>query len=128
VSRNRASAKKAGTSFERLVADALALALDDDRIDRRPKNGANDRGDIGGVRTGRGARLVIECKDRGGQLFASEWVREAERERGNDDALAGLVVAKRRGVARPGAQYVIMTLDNLIALLTGERPADADED
>ena len=55
--RNRASAKKAGTSFERLVADYLKQRLNDDRIDRRVKTGNKDRGDIGGGRTIRGARV-----------------------------------------------------------------------
>ena len=46
--RNRATAKKAGSSFEKLVADYLAFALNDDRIERRAKNGQLDRGDITG--------------------------------------------------------------------------------
>lgn len=47
--RNHRSAKKAGTRFERSVADYLAATLDD-RIDRRVKAGNKDCGDIGGVR------------------------------------------------------------------------------
>jgi len=50
MNRNRASAKKAGTAFETLVAGFLAERLGDDRIERRTKNGAKDRGDIAGVR------------------------------------------------------------------------------
>ncbi len=61
--RNRASAKAAGRGFERLVANFLRDALGDDRIDRRVKTGAKDLGDIAGVRTIRGGRVVIECKD-----------------------------------------------------------------
>jgi hypothetical protein len=45
-----------------------------------------------------------------------------ETERGNDDALAGVVIAKRRGVGAPGEQMVMTTVDNLIALITGVRP------
>ena len=41
---------------------------------------------------------------------------------GNDDALAGIVVAKRRAVTDPGSQWVLMTLNDLVALLTGSRP------
>ncbi len=48
MNRNRASAKKAGTAFETLVAGFLAERLGDDRIERRTKNGAKDRGDIAG--------------------------------------------------------------------------------
>lgn len=119
MSRTRASAKKAGASFERLIADCLN-ALVDDRIDRRIKQGAKDRGDIAGVRH-MGGRVVIECKDTARQEIGT-WLREAEVERGNDDGLAGLVVAKRRGHGDPLDQHVHMTLRDLIALLTGARP------
>lgn len=119
MTRSRASAKAAGASFERKIADHLAAVIDD-RIDRRVKTGAKDRGDIGGVRH-MGGRIVIECKDYGGRLLPGPWIAEAETERGNDDALAGIVIAKRRGTTKPGDQYVLMTLDNLTALLTGER-------
>lgn len=117
--RSRASAKKAGSSFERSLADWLAANIDD-RIDRRVKNGAKDRGDIGGLRH-MGGRIVIECKDYGGRLMPGPWISEAETERGNDDALAGLVIAKRRGTTDPGQQFVLMTVDNLTALFTGNR-------
>lgn len=119
MSRTRASAKAAGASFERQIADHLAKVIDD-RIDRRVKTGAKDRGDIGGLRH-MGGRIVIEAKNYGGRLLPGPWITEAETERGNDDALAGIVIAKRRGTTKPGDQYVLMTLDNLTALLTGER-------
>lgn len=119
MTRTRASAKAAGASFERQIADHLAKVIDD-RIDRRVKTGAKDRGDIGGLRH-MGGRIVIECKNYGGQLKPGPWVAEAETERGNDDALAGIVIAKRKGTTKPGDQYVLMTVNNLTALLTGER-------
>lgn len=119
MTRSRRSARTAGTKFERLIADALAAALDDDRIDRRPKNGSKDRGDIGGVRRA-GGRVVIECKDTARQDLGG-WVREADVERGNDDALAGVVVHKRRGCGDPLDQYVTCTVRDFVALLTGER-------
>jgi hypothetical protein len=117
VTRSRQSAKQAGTRFERSIADYLAIQLEDDRIDRRVKTGTKDRGDIGGVRFF-GRRVVIECKDVS-RLDLSGWVREAQVEAGNDDALLGAVVHKRRGTANPGDQYVTMTVDDLIALLIG---------
>ena len=119
MSRNRASAKKAGTAFERLVANFLAEHVDD-RIDRRVKNGARDLGDIAGLRL-HGRRIVVECKDVA-RLSLGGWIEEAQVEAGNDDALAGIVVHKRRGTADPGDQYVAMTLRDLVALLTGARP------
>jgi len=120
MTRTRASAKAAGSSFERSIADHLAKVLEDDRIDRRVKTGKKDRGDIGGVRH-MGWRLAFECKDYGGRLMPGPWVAEAETERGNDDALAGLVIAKRRGTTDPGQQFVLMTVNDLTALLTGDR-------
>ncbi|MGH3996609.1 MAG: hypothetical protein ACRDTJ_04015 [Pseudonocardiaceae bacterium] len=118
MTRNRASAKAAGARFERVIADCLAEHVDD-RIDRRPKTGAKDKGDIGGVRH-MGGRVVIECKDVSTAAL-SQWVTEAEIERGNDDALAGLVIHKRRGRADPLEQYVTLTMRDLVALLTGHR-------
>ncbi|BAH52274.1 hypothetical protein [Rhodococcus opacus] len=118
MARNRASAKAAGSRFERLIADGLALALGDDRIDRRVKTGAKDRGDIAGVRI-HGQRLVIECKDCA-TTSLPQWTREAQLEAGNDDALAGVVVAKRRGTTDPLDQWVHMTVRDLVALITGQ--------
>lgn len=120
MTRTRASAKAAGTRFESLVAAFLRAALADDRIERRAKTGAKDRGDIGGVRCARG-RVVIEAKDYGGRVEIGPWLTEAEVERGNDDAAVGLVVAKRRGTADPRDQIVIMTLGDLAVLLGAER-------
>ncbi|MFE5777112.1 hypothetical protein [Brachybacterium sp. NPDC056505] len=121
MGRSRASARAAGTRFERSVADYLAATVDD-RIDRRVKTGAKDRGDVGGVRAVLGGRVVIECKDVSRTDLAG-WTREADTERGNDDAVAGLVVHKRRGTADPADQYVTMTVRDLVALLVGTRPA-----
>ena len=119
MSRNRKSARAAGSRFERLIADYLATHVDD-RVDRRVKTGAKDRGDISGLRH-MGQRIVLECKDYGGQLKPGPWVEETERERLNDDAGVGIVVAKRRGTTTPGEQFVLMTLADLVALLTGSR-------
>lgn len=120
MGRSRASAKAAGSRFERVIADHLAAKLDDDRIDRRVKTGAKDRGDIAGLRAHGGQRIVIECKDVA-TLALPEWTREAREEAGNDDALVGVVVHKRRGTGDPGKQWVTTTVDELLALLTGQR-------
>lgn len=120
MTRSRASAKAAGTRHESSVVAYLADHIDD-RIERRRQSGANDRGDVSGWRYG-GLRVVAELKDYGGRVLVGPWLNEAETERLNDDAAVGLVIAKRRGIADPGEQIVLMTLRDLTALLTGERP------
>lgn len=114
--------KQKGTAFERAIADYLATHVDD-RIDRRVLNGTNDRGDIAGVRH-HGHRIVLELKQYGGRLEPAAWIREAHTEMGNDDALAAAVIAKRRGTTNPGSQWVLMTVNDLIAFLTLDRPTN----
>lgn len=118
MTRSRASAKAAGTRFETTVATFLADALNDDRIERRARTGAADRGDIGGVRL-HGQRVVIECKSVA-RLALPEWTAEARKEAGNDDAIVGVVVHKRTGKADPAQQWVSMTLADFVAILTGQ--------
>lgn len=117
MSRNRRSAKAAGARFERAVADYLAEELDDDRIDRAPKAGAKDKGDIAGVRMGE-HKIVVECKDVA-RMDLPKWTREAQVEAGNAGALVGVVAHKRHGVANPGRQWCTMTLEDLVTLLKG---------
>jgi phytoene dehydrogenase-like protein len=120
MTRNRLSAKKAGTSFETSIVGYWAFHWDD-RIERRARNGACDRGDISGLRH-MGNRIVAECKNYGGEFKIGTWLTEVELERGNDDAAVGLVVAKRRGTTDPGDQVVILTVRDLTALVSGSRP------
>lgn len=119
MTRTRATAKKAGSAFERLTADYLSEHVDD-RIDRRVKTGAKDRGDHGGVRA-HGLRGVHECKDRIRVDIAGA-LAEAELQRGNDDALWSAVIHKRHGKGDPADQLVTMTLRDYAALLSGARP------
>lgn len=118
--RTRASARAAGTRHETAIAQYLADALDDDRIERRARTGAKDRGDISGIRA-RGRRVVIEAKNTTRTNLAG-WIREAHLEAGNDDAAIGVVVAKRHGVADPSRQWVHMTLADLAWLLGADAP------
>lgn len=119
MSRTRESAKAAGSTFERQVADYLATHVDD-RIDRRVKTGAKDRGDIAGLRH-MGERVVVECKNTM-KLALGPWATEAEAERGNDDAVAGVIAHKRHGKGDPADQWITMTLRDFVALLNGVRP------
>lgn len=116
------AATRKGGSFERLVADYLKFKLRDSRIDRRVKTGRNDRGDIAGLRTIRGADVVAEVKNHN-RMELSAWLGEAEVERGNADAAAGVVVHKRVRRGNPADQYVTMDLATFAWLLEGG-PAD----
>jgi hypothetical protein len=120
VTRNRATAKKAGSAFESQVAEFLSFRLADDRIERRVKHGSKDTGDIGGVRTLNGGRVVIEAKNTARDNLPA-WIREAEIERGNDDAVIGVVAHKKHGTGNPADQYISMTLETFAVLLEGGR-------
>lgn len=122
MSRTRASAKKAGSTFERSIADSLAEHVDD-RIDRRVRNGNKDRGDIAGVRL-HGQRLVLECKNTS-RINLGPWMAETDTERGNDDALAGLIIHKRHGKGDPLDQWVTFTVRELVAILNAARIEEA---
>lgn len=124
--RTRQSAKSAGTKFETEIVRYFRIVLDDDRIERRAKNGAKDRGDISGLRLSpalRGGRIVAEVKNRN-QTALGPWMNEADIERMNDDATVAMVIHKRHGIGHPGHQWVTMTVNDLVALLSGERPVE----
>lgn len=123
MSRTRRSAKQAGSRFERHIADHLNKHVDD-HIDRRVTTGSKDRGDIAGLRY-RGERIVIECKNTTRANLAG-WITEAHTAAGNDDALIGIIAHKRHGKAYAGDQWITMTLDDLITLLTLTRPKEAE--
>lgn len=119
MARNRKSAKAAGTTFERQIADTLAQHVDD-RIDRRVKTGAKDKGDIAGLRV-HNQRVTIECKNTT-KTSLGTWIKEAHTEAENDNAMCGIIAHKRHGKGNPLDQWVTMTVSDLIALITGENP------
>lgn len=118
VARSRKSAKAAGSRFERIIADYISEVLEDDRVDRMPRRGSDDRGDVMGVRA-HGRPVAIECKDVV-RMNLPQWVDEAHREAGNGDALVGVVVSKRHGNGDPGSQWVHMELRDFVSLITGQ--------
>ena len=121
MTRSRTTAKAAGARHERSIADYFQANVSR-FIDRMPKYGAKDRGDVLNVETFNELPVAVECKDYGGRLEAGTWLVEAEAERVNLGAVAGLVIAKRRGTTAPGEQIVLMTVDDLIGIITGARP------
>lgn len=104
--------------METLVAGYLAAELDDDRIERRARNGAKDRGDIGGIRTPFGERMVLEVKNTA-RINLGGWWSEVEAEKGNDDAPVGVVVHKRHGKGRGEDQWVTLTLRDFARIIGG---------
>lgn len=112
--RSHASARKAGSTFERQVADFFAATVDD-RIDRAVKRGTKDVGDIGGLRF-HGHKIAVEVKNTT-KVELSKWASEVEAERQNLGALAGIIVHKRHGKGAPEDQWVTMTLGNFVALM-----------
>ncbi|GAA2178510.1 hypothetical protein GCM10009785_01350 [Brooklawnia cerclae] len=118
MTRNKASAKKAGTAFETLIAAYLAAHVDD-RIERRTKAGNKDRGDISGLRH-MGQRIVVEAKNTT-RIDLAGWAEESDIERGNDDAGVSVIAHKRHGKGRPEDQWITMTLGEFVALMNGNR-------
>lgn len=117
MARSRASAKQAGARFERQVSDYLRDALNIREIDRMVKTGRDDKGDIANVRDSQDRLVAIECKNVRQQALP-QWTREAQQEATNYQAHVGVVVHKRHGSGQMGEQWVSMTLDDLVKLLS----------
>lgn len=112
--------KDKGTRFETAVTEYLKEALCDETIERRALNGTCDRGDISGVKFC-GHRMVLECKNEN-RMRLAEYMREAETEAANDNALYYAVIHKKRGVGIStaqtiGQQYVTMPLHVLASII-----------
>lgn len=116
MARSRASAKQAGSRFERVIADHLNAHLGGG-IDRKVRTGAKDKGDIGGVATPAGRPIAVECKNVACTQLAT-WIHEAHTEADNLGAAAGIIIHKRHGRSDPDCQWVTMTVADLIAILT----------
>lgn len=118
MTRNQQSAKTAGARFERQIADHLNALLPG-RIDRQPRTGAKDKGDIAGVTTTGGQAIAIECKNVTRTQLAG-WIHEAHAEADNLGAAAGIIIHKRHGRSAPDAQWVTMTVADLTAILANK--------
>lgn len=113
--RNRASAKKAGATFERLISNYLAKTIDD-RIDRKVRTGAKDTGDIANLRTTNGQRITVECKNTTRTNLAGWW-NEATTERDNAGDDLAIIIHKRHGVGDPAQQWATLTVEELTKLI-----------
>lgn len=115
MTRTRASAKAAGSTFERQIANFLRDTLENPAIDRKVRTGAKDCGDIANVSID-GHEITLECKNCA-TTSLSQWVKEAKQESINAGSLCGLVVHKRRGTTKPEEQWVTCTVAELVALI-----------
>jgi hypothetical protein len=101
MSRNRASAKKAGTAWESAIVKTL-IACGWPHAERRRLNGSADRGDIAGV-----PGICIEAKNTKSYDLAGA-VGEASREALNANVPIGVAWIKRHGKSDPLDGYVVM--------------------
>lgn len=110
------ASKQKGTRFETLITRYLSERLDAE-ITRRALAGAQDRGDISGVKAG-GRRVVIECKDTK-RPDLPKHMRETAKERANDGAQIGVLIQHAPGVgaAHAGSNWALMTVDDLVSLI-----------
>ena len=111
-------AKQKGTSFETLVKDYLNVVGFVD-ANRTPLQGLGDTGDINGIRNKvTGQKVAIQCKNQK-SFNLSGWLNDTVEQAARlGDAVPVLVVKRPgKGKAAVGDNYVVMRLDDLIALL-----------
>lgn len=106
--------RQKGPWFETQIQKYLASRWDD-RIVRIRAAGANDPGDIANLRV-RDQKVAVECKNVV-KLSLGPWVGEAQKERDNIGAIAGIVIHKRAGKGQPEDQYVTTTLGEFMRIL-----------
>lgn len=110
MSRNRASAKKAGTSWESAIC-AYLVERGWIHAERRRLAGSADKGDIAGI-----PGVVIEAKNTKGHDLAAA-LDEANTEAANAHAAHGVAWIKRRGKTSPEHGYVVLDGATFTALL-----------
>ena len=110
MSRNRASAKSAGTSWESAIVKTL-IDMGWVHSERRRLSGAFDKGDIAGI-----PGVVIEAKNVA-KIELAAFLDEAEVERVNARATVGVAWIKRKGKTDPLAGYVLMSGQQFVHLL-----------
>lgn len=110
MTRSRATAKKAGTSWESQIVDTL-IEHGWPHAERRRLAGAADKGDIAGI-----PGLVIEAKNTR-QVNLASAVSEARTEQVNAGALFGVAWLKRRGRVSAADGYVVMDGHTFMQLL-----------
>lgn len=136
MARSRASARKAGADFELRQAEYWRDALRQPDIHVGGKQGVKDKGDLLGIQLHfpHHGNLTAECKNEAPPPKLGTWFKEAAVERKNNNAViwrgiekievespATIVIHKRHGTTDPGKQWVHTTVEEIIALIAGNR-------
>jgi hypothetical protein len=100
--------KAKGSAFERLVCDYLAESFPCERL---PAGATIDRGDLWTP------HAAIQCKNHR-TLSLGAWLAQAVQQQQNARKRLHALVVKRKGTTDPGAQLVVMTLEQLRSLLS----------
>lgn len=110
MSRSRATAKKAGTSWETEIVRTL-VENDWPHAERRRLSGSFDRGDIAGV-----VGVCIEAKNTA-KVELAAFLDEAKTEGANARAAVSAAWIKRRGRSTAADGFVLMDGDTFMRLL-----------
>lgn len=133
--RSRATAKRAGADMEIKQEAYWRRALNNRHIHRGKAQGIKDKGDLLSVELHDSLRqyigdLTVEIKNTS-TISLGTWMGEATSERLNNTTTgstgldipspAAIVVHKRHGTADPAKQWVTTTVEELIAIINGNR-------
>jgi hypothetical protein len=102
--------KQKGTSAETAVVKHL-VNNGFPEAERRTLSGANDKGDISGIKD-----VCLEVKDHK-KINLAGWIKELEVERRNALATTGAVIHKKRGTLNVGEWYATMPVNLYLKLL-----------
>ena len=102
--------KQKGTSAETAVVKHL-INNGFPEAERRTLSGANDKGDISGIKD-----VCLEVKDHK-KINLAGWIKELEVERRNALATTGAVIHKKRGTLNVGEWYATIPVWVYIDLL-----------
>jgi hypothetical protein len=107
VSKSRAK----GTAWETALCRYLDEALEPFTVERRAGRGANDTGDVAGLKG-----ICIEAKAHKA-MELGKWMSEAEVEADKDGGSLPIVAHKRKGKGDAGESYATMPLWAFVELL-----------
>lgn len=117
MTRSRATAKRAGARFARIIADWFR-AHGHPYADKQPLTGAVDKGDVANVHHPDGQPIALELKDRA-TLALPQWWREAQQEAANLGTPYAAIIHKRSGKGQPEDQWVTLSVAMFNRIIRG---------